>query len=59
MRVGGHLHAPAASTPGKDTVPIVQEVGWDPRAVLEGAENLVSTGIRSRTFQPVVSRYTD
>ena len=34
--------------------------GWvGPRADLEGAENLVPTGIRSRTFQPVVSHYTD
>jgi len=30
-----------------------------PRAGLDGAENLVPTGIRSRTVQPVVSRYTD
>ena len=34
--------------------------GWvGPRAGLDGAENLVPTGIRSRTIQPVVSRYTD
>jgi len=34
--------------------------GWvGPRAGLDRAENLVPTGIRSRTFQPVVSRYTD
>ena len=34
--------------------------GWvGTRAGLEGAENLVPTGIRSRTVQPVVSRYTD
>ena len=25
---GGQPHAPAASTPGKDPVPIVQEAGW-------------------------------
>ena len=51
-------HAPAASTPGKDPVPIVQEAG-----LAEGrsgrAENLVPTGIRSRSVQPVVSGYTD
>ena len=35
-------------TPGKDPVPILQ-----------GAEYLVPTGIRSRTVQPVVSYYTD
>jgi len=38
-------------TPGKDPVPILQEAGW--------AENLVPTGIRSWTVQPVISRYTD
>ena len=27
MGLGGQLHAPAASTPGKDPVPIVQEAG--------------------------------
>jgi len=38
----GQPHASAASTPGKDLIPIVQEAGWAP-----GAENLVPTGIRS------------
>jgi len=56
--VSGQQHAPAASTPGKAPVPIVQEVRW-----VQGrsgrAENLVPTWIRSRTVQPVVSRYTD
>jgi len=34
--------------------------GWvGPRAGLDGGENLVPTGIRSRIVQPVVSRYTD
>ena len=28
MGVGGQTHAPAASTPGNDPVPIVQETGW-------------------------------
>ena len=28
MGVGGQPHAPAASTPGKEPVPIVQEAGW-------------------------------
>ena len=45
-------------TPGKDPVPILQEAEWAPgRSGL--VENLVSTGIQSRTVQPVVSRYTD
>ena len=45
-------------TSGKDPVPILQEAGWAPGPVWR-AENLVPTGIRYRTFQPVVSRYTD
>ena len=56
---GGQPYAPAASTPVQDPVPIVQEAGWAPEPVWTGAENLVPTGIRSRTVQPVVSRYTD
>jgi len=43
--------------PGKDPVPILQETGWDPGPVW-APENLVPTGIRSRTVQPVVSHYT-
>ena len=39
-------------TPGKDTVPILQEAGWAPRQVWTGGK-LVPTGIRSRTVQPV------
>jgi len=30
MGVGGQPHTPAASTPGKDSVPILQEGGWAP-----------------------------
>jgi len=39
--------------PGKDPVPIVQEVGWASGPVWRGAENLAPTGIRS----PDVSEY--
>jgi hypothetical protein len=46
MGVGGR-HAPAAFTPGKDPVPVVQEAGWDPGPVWIGAENLAPTGIQS------------
>jgi len=46
-------------TSRKDPAPILQEAGWAPGPVWTGAENLVPTGIRSRTFQPVVSPYTD
>ena len=45
-------------SPGKDPVPIVQEAGWAPGRSGR-AENLVPTGIRSRTVQSVDSRYTD
>ena len=45
-------------TPGKDPVPILQEAGWE-MGRSGRAENLVPTGIRSQTVQPVVSRYTD
>jgi len=47
MGVGGQRHAPAASTPEKDPVPIVEEAGWAPGPVWTGAENLAPTWIRS------------
>jgi hypothetical protein len=47
------------STPGKDPVPIVQEVGWAPGPVWTGAENLAPPGFDPRTVQPVASSYTD
>jgi hypothetical protein len=34
-------------TPGKDSVPIVQEAGWASGPVWTGVENLAPTGIRS------------
>ena len=46
-------------TPGKDRVPVLQEAGWAPGPVWTGAKNIVPTGIRSRTVQPVVSHYKD
>ena len=57
--VCGQHHAPAAFTPRKDPVPIVQEAGWTPEPVWIGAENLDPPGFDLRTFQPVASRYTD
>ena len=50
MGVGGQHHAPAAFTPGKDPVPIVQEAGWASEPLWIGAENLAPTGIRSPDF---------
>jgi hypothetical protein len=57
--VCGQHHGPAAFTPWKDAVPIVQEAGWAPEPVRIGAENLAPPGFDPRTFQPVASRYTD
>jgi hypothetical protein len=45
-------------TPDKDLVPIYRRLGG-PLGRSGRAENLVPTGIQSRTVQPVVSRYTD
>jgi hypothetical protein len=45
-------------TPGKTRYPLYRRLGG-PQGRSGRAENLVSTGIRSRTVQPVVSRYTD
>src|SRR5215469_12315361 len=47
MDLGGQRHTPAAFTPGKDPVPIVQEAGWASGPVWTGVENLAPTGIRS------------
>jgi len=44
--------------PGKTRYPFYKRLGG-PQGRPGRAENLVSTGIRSRTVQPVVSRYTD
>ena len=46
---GGEWSTPRLGrfTPGKDPVPIVQDVGWAPRPVWTGTENLAPTGIRS------------
>ena len=38
MGVGGQPHAPAASTTGKDPVPIAQEAGWAPELVWTGGK---------------------
>ena len=45
-------------TPGKDPVPILQRLGG-PQGRSGRAESLIPTGIRSRTVQPIASRYTD
>ena len=53
------MPSPDRFTPGKDPVPIVQEVGWAPGSVWTDAENLAPTGIPSLDLQPVASRYAD
>ena len=47
---GGGWSAPRPGhfTPGKDPVLIIQEAGWALGPVWTGAQNLVSTGIRSQ-----------
>ena len=44
--------------PRKARYPFYKRLGW-PQGRSGRAENLVPTGIRSRTVQTVVSRYTD
>jgi len=44
--------------PGKTRYPLYKKLGG-PQGRYGRVENLVPTGIRSRTLQPVVSRYTD
>jgi len=39
MGVGGKPHAPAASTPAKDPVPILQEAVWAPGPVWTGEKS--------------------
>ena len=39
MRGGGEPKSPAASTPGKDQVPIVQQAGWAPAQVWTGGKS--------------------
>ena len=45
-------------SPGKTRYPFYRRLGR-PQGRFGRAENLVSTGIRTRTVQPAVSRYTD
>jgi len=44
--------------PGKTRYPLYRRMGG-PQDRYGRAENFVPTGIRSRTVQPIVSRYTD
>ena len=56
--VSGQQHAGRTLPSGKTWYPFYRRLGG-PQGRSGRAENLVPTGIRSRTVQPVVSRYTD
>ena len=57
--VSGQQHSPTALYPrDKTRYPFYSTLGG-PQGRSGCAENLVPTGIRSRTFHPVVSRYTN
>ena len=55
---GGQPHVPAVSTPEKTQYPLYRRLGGT-QSRSGRVENIVSTWIRSRIVQPVVSRYTD
>jgi len=57
--VSGQQHVTAALYPRERPGIQFTECWVGPRTDLDGAENLVPTGIGSRTVKPVVSRYTD
>jgi hypothetical protein len=42
---GWSTPSPARFTPGRDPVPLVQEVGWAPGPVWTDADNLAITGV--------------
>jgi hypothetical protein len=48
-------HAPAALSPGRDLVSIVQEAGWALGPVSTVAENLTLTELDPQVVQPVTS----
>ena len=58
--VEGQRHTPAPLPQERALVPTVQEVGWAPGRVWTSAEerkSLAPIGVRTRTVQPVASRY--
>jgi len=48
--MGDQPNAPAASTPGKDPVPIVQEAGWAPGSVWTGGKSRPHRPARSQSL---------
>jgi len=53
------MQSPGRFTAGKDSVPIVYEVGWALGPVWKGAENFAPPVIDPRTVHTVASPYTD
>jgi len=53
--MGSHPHAPVASNPGKDPVPIVQEAGWAPGPVWTGGKSRLHRD--SITDRPALIQY--
>jgi len=49
---------PGRFTLGKDSVPIVNEIGWTSRLVWAEKESLASPEFDPRTTQPAANRYT-
>ena len=60
MRLVGQPHIPAASTPCKDTVPILQEAGWAPRPVwTDGKSRPDRDSIPDRPARSTVTKPTE
>jgi hypothetical protein len=59
MWVSGQLHASPLYPWGRDSVPILQEAGWNPVPVWRRAENSPTQGFHPRTVQFVANRYTN
>ena len=57
--MGRQPHSPAAPTPKKYPIPIVQEAGWTPGPVWTGAENFSPPGLDPWAVQPVACHYTN
>ena len=60
VRYGGWLrNAPAALTPEREPMPIIQEAGRSLGPLWMGAKNLAPPGFDPGTVQPIARRHTD
>ena len=61
MDMGGHHEASVALASGIDSVPVLEQAGWDPGPIWTCEKNLAppSSGFEPRTAQTVAIRYTD